>query len=52
MKWQKLTILDLLLLMFAYAVSGSIWSSAHARTGKHRLIDARAEAMLWIVVLG
>jgi hypothetical protein len=52
MKWQKLTILDLLLLMFAYAVSGSIWSSEHARIGENGLIYARAEAMLWIVVLG
>jgi hypothetical protein len=52
MKWQKLTILDLLLLMFAYAVSGSIWSSGHPRVGVDRVIYAQAEVMLWIVVSG
>jgi hypothetical protein len=52
MKWQKLTILDFLLLMFSYAVAGSIWGGGSLHAEKQSGVSAQVELFLWIVVAG
>jgi hypothetical protein len=46
-KWQRLTILDLLLMMLSFGVAGSFLTS----TGLEVYLT-RADLLLWIVVLG